>query len=66
VGDVPFRPVRLFSLVVEQNEPALVLQRSILVGLLDLAEEVLPLLTPGNLVDTRPSLTLRPTAWSPR
>jgi nitrous oxidase accessory protein len=66
VGDVPFRPVRLFSLVVEQNEPALVLQRSILVGLLDLAEEVLPLLTPDNLVDTRPSLTLRPTAWSPR
>ena len=66
VGDVPFRPVRLFSLVVEQNEPALVLQRSLLVGLLDLAEEVLPMLTPDNLVDVGPSLTRHRTAWSSR
>jgi len=55
VGDVPFRPVRLFSLVVEQNEPALLLQRSLLVSLLDLAEEVLPVLTPGGLTDAAPS-----------
>jgi nitrous oxidase accessory protein len=66
VGDVPFRPVRLFSLIVEQNEPALVLQRSLLVSLLDLAEEVLPLLTPANLVDASPSLVPHATAWSLR
>lgn len=66
VGDVLFRPVRLFSLIVEQNEPALVLQRSILVGLLDLAEDMLPLLTPDNLVDTRPALAPRPTSWGLR
>jgi len=66
VGDVPFRPVRLFSLIVEQNEPALVLQRSILVGLLDLAEEVLPMLTPDNLVDASPVLGPHRTAWSRR
>jgi len=66
VGDVPFRPVRLFSLIVEQNEPALVLQRSFLVGLLDLAEEVLPVLTPDNLVDPSPALAPRPSSWSPR
>jgi len=65
VGDVPFRPVRLFSLVVEQNEPALVLQRSLLVGLLDLAEQVLPVLTPENLVDERPSLVPLPSKWLP-
>lgn len=64
VGDVPFRPVRLFSLVVEQNEPALVLQRSLLVGLLDLAEQVLPVLTPDNLVDPTPSLAPVATRWS--
>ncbi len=63
---MPFRPVRLFSLVVEQNEPALVLQRSLLVGLLDLAEEVLPMLTPDNLVDASPSLTAHRTVWSLR
>jgi nitrous oxidase accessory protein len=65
VGDVPFRPVRLFSLVVEQNEPALVLQRSLLVSILDLAEQVLPVLTPENLVDARPSLSPLATRWSP-
>lgn len=64
VGDVAFRPVRLFSLLVEQNEPALVLQRSFLVTLLDLAESVIPLLTPTNLEDTEPSLTPIRTAWS--
>lgn len=63
VGDVPFRPVRLFSLIVEQNQPALVLQRSLLVALLDLAEEVLPVLTPANLEDLRPALALHDTAW---
>ncbi len=63
VGDVPFHPVRLFSLVVAQNEPALVLQRSPLVALLDLAEQVLPVLTPENLSDDRPSLTPLPSRW---
>ena len=66
VGDVPFRPVRLFSLVVEQNEPALVLQRSPLVFLLDMAESVLPVLTPANLVDARPSLSPLPSTWRPQ
>jgi len=66
VGDVPFRPVRLFSLVVEQNEPALVLQRSPLVFLLDLAESVLPVLTPGNLADASPSLSPLQSTWRPQ
>ena len=58
-----FRPVRLFSLVVEQNEPALVLQRSLLVGLLDLAEAVFPVLTPAKLADADPSLSPIDTPW---
>ncbi len=65
VGDVPFHPVRLFSLVVAQNEPALVLQRSPLVALLDLAEQVLPLLTPEDLADPRPRLAPVSTRWGP-
>lgn len=56
VGDVPFRPVRLFSLIVERNEPSLVLLRSFLVTLLDAAERVIPALTPETLVDERPSM----------
>ncbi len=66
VGDKAFYPVRLFSLVVSQNEPALVLQRSPLVMLLDLAEQVLPVLTPQNLTDSRPLLTPIVTDWSPQ
>ena len=54
VGDVPFAPVRLFALIVEQSPPALVLLRSTVVDMLDLAERVLPVLTPATLLDERP------------
>ncbi len=53
-GDVPFAPVRLFALVVQRHEPALILQRSFFVALLDLAERVAPVLTPRALVDSVP------------
>lgn len=53
-GDVPFRPMRLFSLVVEQNPPALILLRSLFVDLLDVAERVLPVLTPEAMKDPAP------------
>jgi nitrous oxidase accessory protein len=53
-GDVPFRPVRLFSLIMEQHEPSVILLRSAFVDLLDAAERVLPVLTPAGLVDARP------------
>lgn len=56
VGDVPFRPVRLFSMIVEQHEPALLLLRSGFVELLDMAERVLPALTPTTLADARPAM----------
>jgi nitrous oxidase accessory protein len=54
LGDVPFHPVRLFSLLVEQNHPLLILMRSPFVDLLDAAERVLPVLTPETLVDSTP------------
>jgi nitrous oxidase accessory protein len=56
VGDVPFRPVRLFSLLVESNEPSVILLRSFFIDLLDAAERVLPSLTPETLIDERPAL----------
>jgi nitrous oxidase accessory protein len=54
LGDVGYRPVRLFSLVVAESEPALVLLRSLFVDLLDAAERMLPILTPEALVDPEP------------
>ena len=58
-GDVPFRPVRLFALVVEQSNPALLLLRSAFVDLLDGAERLLPILTPEALADPRPRMRPR-------
>jgi nitrous oxidase accessory protein len=55
-GDVAFRPVRLFALIAERHPSALILLRSFFVDLLDLAERVLPALTPETLVDDRPSM----------
>lgn len=55
-GDVPFHPVRLFSLLVAQNEPSLILLRSFFVDLLDAAERVMPVLTPETLQDDRPMM----------
>lgn len=59
-GDQPFRPVRLFSLVVEKNEPSVIMLGSLFVDLLDLAERLVPTITPGNLQDTAPRM--RPVA----
>jgi nitrous oxidase accessory protein len=56
-GDVPFAPVRLFALVVEQTPAALILLRSFIVDLLDFAERVMPMLTPQTLVDERPRMS---------
>ena len=56
VGDVPHRPVRLFSMIVAGNEPALVLLRSPIASVLDAAERAFPTLTPETLVDATPRM----------
>jgi nitrous oxidase accessory protein len=56
VGDVPFHPVRLFSLIAERNEPSLILLRSFFVDLLDVAERLFPALTPEMLMDGTPRM----------
>ncbi len=55
-GDTPFRPVRVFSHIVEQNPPALILLNSFFIALLDITERVFPSVTPETLVDVRPLL----------
>lgn len=56
LGDVPHHPVRLFSVIVEHNPPAIILLRGFFVDVLDVAERVLPSLTPATLVDDRPAM----------
>jgi len=55
-GDVPFRPVSLYGLVVEQRPPTIILMRSLLVELLDLAERLIPTITPETLKDSHPAM----------
>lgn len=54
VGDVPYRPLSLFSVLVEQNPPTMLLYRSFIVTLLDRSEKMIPTLTPDNFIDDRP------------
>ena len=54
LGDVPYRPLSLFSVIVESNPPAMFLFRSFMVTLLDKSEKILPSLTPENFIDNTP------------
>jgi nitrous oxidase accessory protein len=55
-GDVPHRPVKLFSMIVAANEPSLVLLRSPIQSVLDAAERAFPTLTPATLADSSPRM----------
>jgi nitrous oxidase accessory protein len=57
-GDIPYRPVSLFSVIVEQLPPSLLLIRSFMVYLLDKAEKIIPSLTPEFLVDHQPVIKI--------
>jgi nitrous oxidase accessory protein len=54
IGDIPYHPVSMYSMVVEQNPNSLILLRSFMVSLLDKAEKAIPSFTPENLMDEQP------------
>jgi nitrous oxidase accessory protein len=56
IGDVPYHPVSMYSMIVEENPNSLILLRSFIVSLLDKAEKAIPSLTPENLVDNKPMI----------
>lgn len=56
VGDVPFRPVKLYSIITENQKPSLILLHSLFIEILNVAESVIPSLTPEALVDASPSM----------
>lgn len=55
-GDVPYRPMSIYSLIVERNATAMMLFRSPIVSLLERAEKILPGMTPENLKDDSPRM----------
>lgn len=53
-GDVPYHPVRLYALLVEQMPSAVILMHTAFITMLDLAERIIPTMTPETLVDRHP------------
>lgn len=56
IGDVPYRPVRLFSHIVNQTPEAIVLLRSLFIDIVDFSEKVTPIFTPKELIDENPRM----------
>jgi len=54
IGDVPYHPVSMYSMVIEQNPNAAILMHSFMVTLLDKAEKAIPSLTPEHMIDEQP------------
>jgi nitrous oxidase accessory protein len=57
-GDVPYRPVSLYSMIVERNPATLMLFRSFMVDLMDKAERIIPGMTPEDLKDDVPRMKM--------
>jgi len=57
IGDVPYRPVKLFSYIVNKTPEAIVLLRSLFMDIIDFSEKVSPVFTPDNLLDINPLMT---------
>ena len=58
IGDVPHRPVRLFSYLISKVPESIILLRSFFIDMLNIAEKVAPVLTPQSLTDDRPRMKL--------
>ncbi len=56
VGDIPYRPVKLFSYIVNETPETIVLLRSLFVDIINFSEKVTPVFTPDNLVDASPAM----------
>lgn len=58
LGDIPFRPVSLYAVVVSQVPASVLLMRSPIVQILDQAEKAFPSITPETVKDNKPAMKL--------
>ena len=54
LGDIPHRPVNLFSYLASRIDESIILLRSSFIEILNFTEKVAPAVTPTNLVDKEP------------
>ncbi len=59
IGDVPYRPVKLFSYIVNRTPETIVLLRSLFIDIIDFSEKVSPVFTPDELVDEQPLMKVQ-------
>lgn len=54
IGDVAYRPVKLFSYIVNRTPETIILLRSLFIDIIDFSEKVSPIFTPDDLMDNHP------------
>ncbi|MFA5573824.1 MAG: nitrous oxide reductase family maturation protein NosD [Brumimicrobium sp.] len=58
IGDIPYRPIKLFSYLVNKAPQAIILLRSLFIDIIDFSEKVSPVFVPDNLVDEKPVMKM--------
>jgi len=56
IGDVPYRPVKLFTYIVNRTPETIILLRSLFIDIIDFSEKVSPVFTPDDLMDNNPRM----------
>ncbi|MDC8001338.1 nitrous oxide reductase family maturation protein NosD [Aequorivita todarodis] len=56
IGDVAYRPVKLFSYIVNRTPETIILMRSLFIDIIDFSEKVSPVFTPDDLMDENPRM----------
>lgn len=55
-GDVPYHPLSIYGVIIENNPNAMLLYRSFMVSLMERTEKLIPSLTPDNFQDLFPMM----------
>lgn len=54
IGDVPYRPVKLFSYIVNRTPETMILFRSLFIDIINFSEKVSPIFIPEYIIDKTP------------
>lgn len=57
IGDIPYRPVSLFSLIVEEIPCSVIMLRSFMIEILNKAEKTVPVFIPESIIDNKPVMS---------
>jgi nitrous oxidase accessory protein len=60
IGDVAYRPVKLFSYIVHTTPETIILMRSLFIDIINFSEKVSPVFTPDYLLDESPRMQRYP------